>query len=86
MRDIYGNVSADEAYHCNFGVNPAIAKTIFSNELQVAARDRAGDIRAFELKGHPFYFGTLYQPERSSLRGETHPLISAFVKEAAPVP
>ena len=38
-----------------------------------------GSPRAVELAGHPFYFGTAYQPERSSLAGQPHPLIVAFV-------
>lgn len=39
-----------------------------------------GDIRAAELPAHPFFIGTLFQPERSALRGERHPLIEAFVR------
>ena len=32
---------------------------------------------------HPFFFGTLYQPERSGLDGRRHPLITAFVSAAS---
>jgi CTP synthase (UTP-ammonia lyase) len=49
----------------------------------VSARDAAGDVRAAELDGHPFFFGTLYQPERSGLDGRRHPLIAAFVAAAS---
>jgi CTP synthase len=45
----------------------------------VSARDDAGDVRAVELPGHPFFLGTLFQPERSALRGAEHPLVTAFV-------
>ena len=31
---------------------------------------------------HPFFFATLFQPERSSLKGLRHPLIAAFVAAA----
>ncbi|MBV18122.1 MAG: hypothetical protein CMO05_11695, partial [Thalassospira sp.] len=30
-----------------------------------------------------FFIGTAFQPERSALRGETHPLITAFVRAAS---
>ncbi len=28
----------------------------------------------------PFFIGTLFQPERSALRGEVHPLMCAFLR------
>jgi CTP synthase (UTP-ammonia lyase) len=31
---------------------------------------------------HPFFVGTLFQPERAALRGETPPLVRAFVRAA----
>ena len=41
--------------------------------------DVAGEVRAFELGGHPFFMGTLFQPERSALAGQAHPLIQAYL-------
>lgn len=49
---------------------------------RVVARDPAGEVRAVELSGHPFFVATLFQPERSGLRGVDHPLINAFVAAA----
>jgi CTP synthase (UTP-ammonia lyase) len=51
--------------------------------LKVAARDEAGEVRAVELSGHPFFIATLFQPERAALRGIEHPLITAFVEAAS---
>ncbi len=84
LRAIYGTAEADEGYHCNYGVNPAF-EVLFAepSRLRVAARDAAGEVRAIELDGHPFFVGTLFQPERSALRGEVHPLVTAFVNVAA---
>jgi CTP synthase (UTP-ammonia lyase) len=31
---------------------------------------------------HPFFFATLYQPERSALEGRKHPLIAAYLHAA----
>jgi CTP synthase (UTP-ammonia lyase) len=53
---------------------------------QDLARDEAGEVRAVELTGHPFFLATLYQPERSALRGEGHPLVSAFVAAVSTSP
>lgn len=44
---------------------------------------KAGDPRAFELPAHPFFVGTLFQPERSALRDSHHPLVQAFVRAMA---
>ncbi len=83
LREIYGRSEAQEAYHCNFGVNPAYAG-LFDDPcpLRVAALDEAGEIRAVELREHPFFVATLFQPERSALRGVAHPLIAAFLAAA----
>lgn len=81
VRAAYGTAEAAEGYHCNYGVNPAY-EMVFAepSRLRVAGRDTAGEVRAVELNGHPFFVGTLYQPERSALRGEVHPLITAFIQ------
>jgi CTP synthase (UTP-ammonia lyase) len=60
----------------------AYAAKLASGPLRVAARDRGGEVRAVELQGHPFFFATLYQPERSGLENRRHPLIEAFVAAA----
>jgi len=51
--------------------------------LEIAARDEDGGVRAVELRDHPFFIGTLFQPERAALRGETPPLVKAFVEAVA---
>jgi CTP synthase (UTP-ammonia lyase) len=83
LRTIYGSDQADEEYFCNFGVNPEYANMLTSQSgLRVAAVDPTGAVRAVELLGHPFFFGTLFQPERAALRGLEHPLVTAFVAAA----
>jgi CTP synthase (UTP-ammonia lyase) len=80
LRAIYGVPEADEEYHCNYGVNPEYERLFADGSaLRVSARDPAGDVRAVELSEHPFFIATLFQPERSGLRGVEHPLITSFV-------
>ena len=82
LRAIYGSDEAVEGYHCNYGLNPAYVGRFAAGPLRVAARDLAGDVRAVELDGHPFFVATLFQPERSGLDGRRHPLLTAFVGAA----
>jgi CTP synthase (UTP-ammonia lyase) len=79
-REIYGAGEIDEGYHCSFGLNPAFQDRLQDGRLRFTGRDAAGEARVLELSGHPFFFATLFQPERSSLRGEAHPLVGALVR------
>jgi CTP synthase (UTP-ammonia lyase) len=79
LASIYGVGSTSEEYHCRYGLNPRYAERLTSGPLRIAARDGAEDVRAIELDGHPFFIGTLFQPERSAFSGRKHPLIRAFV-------
>jgi CTP synthase (UTP-ammonia lyase) len=86
LRRIYGAAEAREQYRCRFGLNPAYEGWLAGTPLRISARDEAGEVRAVELDGHPFFVATLYQPERSALRGEGHLLVSAFVAAVAASP
>lgn len=79
---LYGNSAVTESYHCSYGVGPQYLPIFEGSDLLVSGVDSQGEPRAVELKSHPFFIGTAYQPERSALRGERHPLISAFVQAA----
>jgi CTP synthase (UTP-ammonia lyase) len=83
LRAIYGRDSTNEEYHCSYGFNPHYASRLQSGPLKVAARDDDGSVRAVELDEHPFFIGTLFQPERAALREQTPPLVKAFVTAAA---
>lgn len=76
---IFRGQATHEGYHCSYGVNPAYRARLEAAGLRYTGFDLQGDIRAFELPGHRFFLGTLFQPERSALRGASHPLIEAFV-------
>src|SRR5262249_14527326 len=82
LRAVYEADQAEEGYHCNYGLNPEYESIFRGAALKVAARDAAGEVRAIELAGHPFFVATLFQPERAALGGAEHPLITAFVEAA----
>lgn len=79
VREAYGASRITEEYRCNYGMNPEFENKIFSRALKVTARGAAGEVRAFELEGHRFFVGTLFQSERRALNGEAPPLAVAFV-------
>jgi CTP synthase (UTP-ammonia lyase) len=82
LKAIYGTGETSEKYHCNYGLNPEYVSLFDQTPLQICGYDLAGEVRAVELADHPFFFATLFQPERSALEGKTHPLITAYVVAA----
>ena len=79
LRAIYGEAEVYEKYRCNYGLNEMFRNSLESSGLRFTGTDDAGDARAFELPAHPFFCGSLFQPERYALNGELDPLIRAFV-------
>jgi len=79
----YGGAASNEGYRCNYGFNPGYRGALEAAGLKFTAWDDAGDIRGAELARHPFFAGVLFQPERAALRGETPPLVLAFVRAVA---
>jgi CTP synthase (UTP-ammonia lyase) len=82
--ELYGTSQVEEGYRCNYGVSPSFAPVLRNREdVSIQGTDDSGDIRIFRLPNHPFFWGTLFQPERSSLQGLVHPLIRGFVAASA---
>jgi CTP synthase (UTP-ammonia lyase) len=76
----YGVTEIAAEYMCRFGLNPEFKSALVSGPLREAASDDAGDLRAVELDGHPFFVGTLFQPERAALKGRPVPIVAAFLE------
>ncbi len=75
----YGAQEAFEAYRCRYGLNPGFREHLLGGPLRASAWDAAGEVRAVELDGHPFYVATLFQPERAALEGLPVPLAREFL-------
>jgi CTP synthase (UTP-ammonia lyase) len=67
-----------ERYFCRFGLNPAYESSLLERGLVISGRDESGDARVAELPDHPFFVGSLFQPELSSDSTWVHPLIAGF--------
>jgi CTP synthase (UTP-ammonia lyase) len=84
LRAAYGADEATEGYHCNYGLNATYQRALEKAGLRFTAFDAEGAVRGMELPAHPFFVGTLFQPERAALRGQLPPVAKAFVDAVAP--
>ncbi|MDD9375757.1 hypothetical protein M8Z33_03520 [Streptomyces sp. ZAF1911] len=74
-----GRDATVETYHCKYGLNPDYEETILDSDLRISGWDAEKAPRAIELPDHPFFIGSLFQPELSSTADELHPLIKVFL-------
>jgi CTP synthase (UTP-ammonia lyase) len=79
---ILGAEESIEEFNCNYGINHGLKGIFAGSDLVFVAHDELGQVRAFRLRRHPFFVGTLFQPERRALVGSLHPVIHAFLKAA----
>jgi len=79
LQAIFRGQVAREGYHCSYGPNPDYRRRFEAAGLRFTGFDESGQIRAFELPGHPFFIGTLFQPERAAQADRSHSLVEAFV-------
>jgi CTP synthase (UTP-ammonia lyase) len=79
----YENAEIREGYRCRYGVNPEFERQLLTQQLHAVGHDSAGGLRAVELKDHPFFVATLFQPERAALKGLLPPLVKALIEACA---
>lgn len=79
LHTIFKGQTTAEKYSCNYGLNSKWRTHLETKGLAFTGLDINSEVRAFELTNHPFFIGTLFQPERSALEEQHHPLIQAFV-------
>jgi CTP synthase (UTP-ammonia lyase) len=80
VAEIYGALSAEEEYYCDFGVSPEAVPLLRTGPLAITGSDAEGEIRVVELADHPFFIGTLFVPQMRSSPERPHPLVAAFVR------
>jgi CTP synthase (UTP-ammonia lyase) len=83
MQRIMGVDRSVERYHCSYGLDPRYLATLEAGGVRFTAHDEDGAARALELDGHPFFLGTLFQPELAGDGTRAHPVIRAFAAAAA---
>jgi CTP synthase (UTP-ammonia lyase) len=69
-----------ERYHCSYGIASDYLATLQDAGVIFGAHDQDGAPRALELRDHPFFLGTLFQPELAGDGTRAHPVIRAFAE------
>jgi CTP synthase (UTP-ammonia lyase) len=77
---LYGTTSARERTTCNYGLDPAMQHLANEHGLRIAATDATGEVRAIERIDHPFFTGTLYQPQLTSEPAKPNPVFLGFLE------
>ena len=80
---IMGAERSVERYHCAYGLDRRYVERLEAGGVHFSARDDAGDVRVLELPDHPFFLGTLFQPELAGDGTRAHPVIRAFATACA---
>lgn len=70
-------------FNCNYGVNCKFQDELNHYPFVFTAFSPNGEVRGLELKTHPFFKGTLFQPPLESSPGKPNPLLIDFFKMAA---
>jgi CTP synthase (UTP-ammonia lyase) len=71
-----------ERYRCAYGLNPVYLEPLTRGGLRFSGFDDDGQVRIMELPGHPFFIGTLFQPELQGDGTSPHPIITALAVAA----
>ena len=80
MHSLCGATSFVGFHWCHYGLAPAYADRLARHGLVVSARADDAGVEAVELRDHPFFLATLFQPQVGSIAGRPlHPVIEAFV-------
>jgi CTP synthase (UTP-ammonia lyase) len=72
-----------ERYHCAYGIATPYIERLEQAGVIFGAYDEDGAPRALELDDHPFFLGTLFQPELAGDGNRAHPVIRAFAEAVA---
>lgn len=84
---LYGTRRVVEHTTCSYGLAPEAQHIAGVHGMRVAATDATGEVRAIERIDHPFFVGTLYQPQLRSAPGAPHPIFAGLLdalKERTP--
>jgi CTP synthase (UTP-ammonia lyase) len=80
MFEICGPAPFVGFHWCNFGLAASYANPLAAHGLVISATADDAGVEAIELRDHPFFLATLFQPQIGSTAGKPlHPVLQAFV-------
>lgn len=77
---LYGSTRAAERTTCDYGLAPNLQHLAEEHGMQIAGTDETGEVRAVERPEHPFFIGTLYQPQLRSTPDRPHPVFVGLLR------
>lgn len=80
--DIYRRNEVDEAFACNYELNPVYRADMERGGVRVSGVGTGGGVRIIELPGHPFFLATGFLPQLISTEDKPHPLLVAYLRAA----
>ncbi|HKW59896.1 MAG TPA: hypothetical protein VJR46_09115 [Candidatus Dormibacteraeota bacterium] len=80
---LYGRPRAIERTTCSYGLTPEFRHIADEHGMRTAATDGTGEVRATERVDHPFFVGTLYQPQLTTVPGAAHPVFVGLLQAAS---
>lgn len=81
--EICGLEPFDGLHYCNFGLDAGFEAAVAAAGLVISGHAPDAGVEIVELPGHPFYLGTMFQPQMSPRGDREHPLLDAFFDAAA---
>jgi CTP synthase (UTP-ammonia lyase) len=69
----------NEEYFCSFELEPEFVSRWRAAGMVIAAEGESGEVRALQLRAHPFFLATLFQPQLSSSAERPHPIVEGFL-------
>jgi CTP synthase (UTP-ammonia lyase) len=82
LGELHGTQRAVEHTTCSYGLAPEVQHIAGEHGMRIAATDATGEVRAIERVDHPFFVGTLYQPQLRSTPGAPHPVFIGLLDAA----
>jgi CTP synthase (UTP-ammonia lyase) len=82
LAKLYGTECVVENTTCSYGLSPEVQHIAGEHGMRIAATDATGEVRAIERVEHPFFVGTLYQPQLRSEPGAPHPIFLGLLDAA----
>jgi CTP synthase (UTP-ammonia lyase) len=82
LAKLYGSRHVDERTTCSYGLAREVQHIASEYGMRIAATDGTGEVRAIERVDHPFFIGTLYQPQLRSEPCAPHPVFLGLLDAA----
>lgn len=79
---IYRKPEVNEAFNCNYELNPDFRGKLEATGLKVSGVSEDGGARIIELPDHHFFMATGFVPQFTSEAARPHPLIVAYLEAA----